>query len=81
LEIVHDVLVFGFGPNVLEANKLRNKHVMNTLDMFLDLHIDKCGVWVLLDVDCTEENGLKLGLNNLRSFFSFNALDLCKVCS
>ena len=74
LVIVHDLTLLrvfvGVGPDVLEANKFGNQHILDALDVLRDFHIDKIRVGVLLDVDGPKEYGLKLGLKNLCSLFS-----------
>ena len=73
LVIVHDITFsefVGVGPDVLEANKLGDQHIVDALDVLRDFQIDKCGVGVLLDVDGPKEYGLKLGLKNLCRLFS-----------
>ena len=72
LEIIHDltILFVSVGPDVLEADKLGNQHIVDALDVVRDFHIDKRRIGVFWDVDWPKEDGLKLGLKNLWSFVS-----------
>ena len=84
MEVVHRLLLvftvfdelLRVGSDGLQANELGNQHVRNGFDVASDLAVDKFRVWILLNVDCSEEHSFKIGLEFDRRFLGLQALHL-----
>lgn len=73
--------VLRVGSDGLKTNELGDEHVVDSLDVVLDLRIGHFRLGMLLNLDGSEEHCLELGLKSLFSFISLHVFIQWQIVS